>query len=66
VGRHADVYSFGVLLWQMLTGSRPWPGMSHAQIMAAVGMEKRMLVFPPKVAQEGGLKVRRHGRGGST
>jgi serine/threonine protein kinase len=23
----ADVYSFGVLLWQMLTSSRPWAGM---------------------------------------
>lgn len=32
VSRETDTYSFGVLLWQMYTGSRPWAGMSHAQV----------------------------------
>jgi serine/threonine protein kinase len=32
----ADVYAFGVLLWQMFTCSRPWAGLSHVQIMGVV------------------------------
>jgi serine/threonine protein kinase len=32
----ADVYSFGVLLWQMCTGRRPWAGLSPQQAAQAV------------------------------
>jgi serine/threonine protein kinase len=32
----ADVYSFGVLLWQMCTGRRPWSGLSPQQVAQAV------------------------------
>ena len=32
----ADVYSFGVLLWQMLTSSRPWAGLRHDMVVQAV------------------------------
>jgi serine/threonine protein kinase len=31
-----DVWSFGVLLWQMASGSRPWSGMSQAQVIYKV------------------------------
>lgn len=38
-----DVYSFGVLLWQMWTCERPWHGMTPEQVVAAVGMGGRKL-----------------------
>ncbi len=36
MSKAVDVYSFGVLLWQMYTGSRPWSGLTHAQIILKV------------------------------
>mmetsp|Transcript_35206 Transcript_35206/g.78353 ORF Transcript_35206/g.78353 Transcript_35206/m.78353 type:complete len:865 (-) Transcript_35206:387-2981(-) len=36
VSKATDVYSYGVLLWQMYTGSRPWSGLTHAQIIMQV------------------------------
>ncbi len=31
-----DVYSFGVMLWEMLTASRAWAGMRHSEIVCQV------------------------------
>lgn len=46
VSKAADVYAFGVLLWQMYTSSRPWAGMGHAAIIKAVAIESKTLQFP--------------------
>jgi serine/threonine protein kinase len=42
-----DVYSFGVLLWEMLTSTRAWAGMSHAAIICQVAVMGRSLELPP-------------------
>ena len=39
----ADLYSFGVLCWEMLAGQRAWSGMNTAQIIHAVAIQNRQL-----------------------
>eukprot|EP00798_Chlamydomonas_sp_ICE-L_P002176 gene2176-12166_t len=46
ISKATDVYSFGVLMWQMYTMSRPWSGLSHAQIIMKVGTQGSKLVWP--------------------
>ena len=38
--KSADVWAFGVLLWEMYAGQRAWAGMSYTQVMQAVGYEQ--------------------------
>lgn len=42
----SDVYSLGVLLWQMLTSQQPWQGFSEHQILNAVVAGEHQLVWP--------------------
>ena len=48
ISKAADVFSFGVLMWQMYTSTKPWAGMNHGQIIYNVGMKNLLLVFPPE------------------
>ncbi|EFJ50172.1 hypothetical protein VOLCADRAFT_58748, partial [Volvox carteri f. nagariensis] len=55
LSKPADVYSIGVLLWQMVTGSRPWAGLSHLQVSVEVGTHMRQLQWPTWV--HGGVRL---------
>lgn len=44
-----DVYSFGVILWELFTMQQPWGGMNPMQVVGAVGFQHRRLDIPDNI-----------------
>ncbi|PNW84404.1 hypothetical protein CHLRE_03g144264v5 [Chlamydomonas reinhardtii] len=44
VKHQADIYSFGVVLWSMLTGEEPWAGLNMVLIAVQISLHKRQLL----------------------
>ncbi|KAL6208015.1 hypothetical protein ACLB2K_018967 [Fragaria x ananassa] len=44
-----DVYSFGVILWELTTCCIPWKGLNPMQVVGAVGFQNRRLEIPDDV-----------------
>ncbi|PNW70925.1 hypothetical protein CHLRE_17g739250v5 [Chlamydomonas reinhardtii] len=46
LSKAADVYSFGVIVWEMYTGQRPFGGLTHGQILHVVSTGKQLPLGP--------------------
>ncbi|XP_020215642.1 probable serine/threonine-protein kinase SIS8 [Cajanus cajan] len=44
-----DVFSYGVILWELCTLRQPWGGMNPMQVVGAVGFQHRRLDIPDDV-----------------
>ncbi|XP_061359501.1 probable serine/threonine-protein kinase SIS8 isoform X2 [Gastrolobium bilobum] len=44
-----DVYSYGVILWELSTLQQPWGGMNPMQVVGAVGFQHRRLDIPDDI-----------------
>lgn len=46
----SDVFSFGVILWELITLQQPWSGLGPAQVVGAVAFQNRRLTIPPNTS----------------
>ena len=50
--KSADVYGFGVIVWELFTGEVPWENMNGIQITSAVGYNGERLSIPNDLSRD--------------
>jgi serine/threonine protein kinase len=55
VSKASDVYAFGILLWEMLVGARPYPGVLLALLPHEVAHAGLRPAWPAEVAADAAL-----------
>jgi len=53
----ADVYSFGICLWEMCTRDKPYQNMTTPQVVIAVAIEGKRLTIPENIPTEMGYII---------
>ena len=51
LSKSADVYAFGVLLFELFTADRPWGGLRHAEVLHKVAVKHERLKLPEDAPQ---------------
>ena len=48
-----DIFSFGVIVWEIFNRQRPWDGVHAARISQVVGFDDERLPIPEKISSLG-------------
>lgn len=51
LSKGADVYAFGVVLYELFTADRPWSGLRHAEVLHRVAVKREQLQLPTNAPQ---------------
>ncbi|MFS7909467.1 putative protein kinase TKL-CTR1-DRK-2 family [Helianthus anomalus] len=57
VDEKSDVYSYGVVLWEITTGKIPWENLNSMQVIGAVGFMDKRLEIPNDVDPQWGSLI---------